>query len=455
MRFTRRLLDRRAAAAVAVVSLLPTALVSASCAASDATPGFDPTDAAPETSRSDAAVGNDAGELDASRDVEAFDATARSVECASAHCATSLSTVQTTGAWDDYTEGFCALLQDGTVACWGTDRGGQLGRGDEAGALGSSSTPQRVVGLSNVSALDHTCAVEKDGTAWCWGTGPFVRSDAAAVTTERTPVKLPIPPAKKVATGRTAACAIVGEGVFCWGQNDNGQIAPAKVAPFNAVLEPREVPLPAGAPLRDLIVGRASFVLREDGTATSWGANPPLARVSSLFPDPYPLQIGLSGVSSLDNVSENACATAGGTGYCWGNVISLWNSTDRAIPEPVVAPEPLVQIATTDAWSSYDTATSTAVAHPQRWCATAASGAVYCWGYNASGQAGDGTNDHAYHAVKVTGLPAPAVQVKTLPDSTCALLTNGSIFCWGSNGYGQLGNGTGQGSRVPQEVVLP
>jgi alpha-tubulin suppressor-like RCC1 family protein len=84
------------------------------------------------------------------------------------------------------------------------------------------------------------------------------------------------------------------------------------------------------------------------------------------------------------------------------------------------------------------------------------SGAVYCWGYNAGGQAGDGTKEHAYEAVKVVGLPAPASQVKTTPDATCALLTSGKVYCWGTNLYGQLGNGLLKDpSPVPQEVVIP
>jgi len=85
-----------------------------------------------------------------------------------------------------------------------------------------------------------------------------------------------------------------------------------------------------------------------------------------------------------------------------------------------------------------------------------ASGSVYCWGNNASGQAGDGTKEYAFEAVKVEGLPEPAAEVKTTADTTCALLTNGKVFCWGANYYGQLGNGEIKvRSLVPQEVVLP
>ena len=220
--------------------------------------------------------------------------------------------------------------------------------------------------------------------------------------------------------------------------------------------------MPPGAPIRDLVVGDAAFAVREDGTFVTWGANPPLARISPLFPDPYPVASVLSDVTTIDVADHNACTTTGGIGYCWGAVFPrvidpsiTGPRLERALPAPVVAPEPLVQIATTRAVILSRVGVVQTV-QPQRWCACAASGAVYCRGYNESGQAGDGTKNHAYDAVKVVGLPAPAAEVRTTPDASCALLTNGKVFCWGANFYGQLGNGKIKAaSVVPQEVVMP
>jgi len=434
------------------------AATAASCSSSDDEgtngPGpLDTSDAAPETSR----PGDEAdAEADAPplRDAAPFDAAPLPVVCASAPCATSLVTTIA----DEYparSEGYCALLDDGAVACWGTNAQSQLGRGDDA-AMGSSSTPARVVGVSNVTHLDHTCAVNASGEIWCWGKGPYLRS-AAANTTERTAVLLPLPPAKKVAMSVSTACALVDAGVTCWGSNASGIVAPYGAASLDSVLEPRAVALPAGAPVRDIVIGDAAFALREDGTTASWGANPPLGRVSSLFPDPYPTPTALAGITAIDVVADSACAVAGGTGHCWGASIDAspaLRRLDRAFPEPVVAPEPLVQIATTRSYITYGLGDP--LIEPYRWCAVSAAGSVYCWGLNASGQAGDGTKQHAYDAVKVTDLPAPAAQVKTMPLSTCALLTTGKVYCWGNNFHGQLGNGQLKGeSLVPQEVVLP
>ena len=202
--------------------------------------------------------------------------------------------------------------------------------------------------------------------------------------------------------------------------------------------------MPSGAPIRNVTVGEAAFVVRADGTTWSWGKNPPLGRVSSLSPDPLPSEISIRHVTSLDVAVGRACATLAGSGYCWGRTWTFDGQLDHALPRLVVAPEPLVHIATS------------MLAREYRWCAVGASGDVYCWGSNAIGQAGDGTKEHAYYTVRVKGLPAPAAQVKTTPTSTCALLTTGKVYCWGSNAYGQLGSGMFKvPSLVPQEVVLP
>lgn len=457
MRFTRRLLDRRSSSALVVVSTSAIALAAWSCASDDEPGRVD----SPDASSDVASPPQDAAEdtYVQPRDAAVEDAAALPVVCASSSCATSLVTTlgPSTGS---RAEGFCVLMQDGTVVCWGANDAGQLGRGADVGTQ-DSATPARVVGLSSIASLNHTCAVNENGGAYCWGTGPFLQSDADTMTTERTPVKLPLPNAKKVAVSGETACAVVDSGVLCWGSNADGQVAPLDVEPRSATLAPRSIPIAAGAPIRDLIIGRATFLLRDDGTLETWGANPPLGRRSPLFPDPNPRPIALGDFSAMDLTNDSACAAARGIGYCWGSIIPKASDPPltgpnlaNALPEAVAVPEPVAQIATTPNVVNDDF--GTLISQPQRWCAATTLGNVYCWGYNASGQAGDGTKDHAYKAVKVAGLPAPVAQVKTTPDATCALLTTGKVFCWGSNFYGQLGNGKLKvASLVPQEVVLP
>lgn len=442
----------RFGAAVALVIAACSALggAVASCSSEDPPSNGGAVDSGIEGSVTADVTTIDAGPDDATappqRDAAAFDFDGGPlpIVCASSPCATSLVTTGRTIFEDDSADrdGFCVLLNDRTVACWGANRRGQLGRGDDAGA--DSPNAARVIGLSDVVQLDHTCALDTSGAIWCWGTGPYLQNDAGMTTTERVPVKLPVPPATSVSVGAEVGCALAGGAVLCWGSNSSGQLAPFDVVPSSDSLPPREIAIPPGAPVRSVVVGTATLVLREDGTTVSWGTSPLLARVSSLNPDSYPDSVALNDISSIDLTGDVACATALGTGYCWGaDRYGFNNVIPRPLPEPVVTPEPLVQIARPP------------VGRP-RWCGVGATGAVYCWGENSGGQAGDGTKDHAFHAVQVKGLPAPAAQVRTTQNATCALLTNGKVYCWGTNYYGQLGNRMLKvPSLVPQEVVLP
>jgi len=86
-------------------------------------------------------------------------------------------------------------------------------------------------------------------------------------------------------------------------------------------------------------------------------------------------------------------------------------------------------------------------------CASSRAGAVFCWGSNADGQLGNGTNTKSLTPVPVTGLSSGVVGVTTGQDFTCALTQAGNVMCWGSNTTGDLGNGTTNDSNVPVQVL--
>jgi alpha-tubulin suppressor-like RCC1 family protein len=433
MRSTRRLLDRWPPAALTLLACAAAAVASTASCSSEHDAGFELDAGVDAPFDSEPGVDGEADAVSKPDDGGPFDGGLAPITCDSSPCAVAL--VTTTD------EGFCALLQDGTVACWGANDVGQLGRGEIS--VGSADA-ERVIGLADIVELDRTCAVDKAGAAYCWGKGPFHAGDFATTTTA-TPVKLDIPPVKRVSAYGETACALGDSGVLCWGSNVNGQVAAydGSAEPY----PPTPIALRAGAPIRTITINETAFAIREDGTTESWGANLLLARQSPLSPDPHPLPAGFGPIDTVDVAERRACVASRGDAFCWGEDVG---------PElrRTVMTEPVVQISTTK------------VVHagtqwvpkikPARWCALTGDGAVYCQGENGLGQAGDGTFDHATRPVQVRGLPAPAARVKTTWEATCILLVDGKVYCVGNNYYGQLGNGIlRRPSLEPVQVSLP
>ena len=87
-------------------------------------------------------------------------------------------------------------------------------------------------------------------------------------------------------------------------------------------------------------------------------------------------------------------------------------------------------------------------------CALLSDTTVKCWGFNSSGELGDGSTTNASTPVVVQNAVTGAVlsgvtAIAGGADDTCILLSGGAVQCWGFNGNGSLGNGTMTDSRIP------
>ncbi len=85
--------------------------------------------------------------------------------------------------------------------------------------------------------------------------------------------------------------------------------------------------------------------------------------------------------------------------------------------------------------------------------ALAADGTVWAWGYNATGQLGDGTVTNSTTPKQVPSLTG-VTAIAAGGDFSLALKSDGTVLAWGNNGKGQLGNNTFGASRVPVQVLM-
>lgn len=161
--------------------------------------------------------------------------------------------------------------------------------------------------------------------------------------------------------------------------------------------------------------------------------------------DPVPVSGLHTGVKSIVSGDHHVCAlTNGGAVKCWGDngVGQLGDGTTMLRRTPVEV-------------AGRGFGVSAIAAGCNHTCAIV-SGDVYCWGENRAFQLGDTTNKSRTKSTKVVGLDRGIISVEAGGEHTCALTASGAPRCWGSNAYGRLGDGTNAPApRAVSVVGLP
>lgn len=292
-----------------------------------------------------------------------------------------------------YSGHMCALRDDRTVWCWGLGSSGQLGNGFNS----TSRTPVQVSNLTNVQSIvggyRHTCAIKTDGSMWCWGEGGAVGYGQTGNKNVPTQVIGMESGVIGMAAGASYSCAAKSDGsVKCWGANGNGRLG--------------------------------------DGT-TNTALSP--VNVS-----------GLTNVIAMTGGYDHTCATKSDrTVWCWGA-----RAFGQLGDGPNTGGDQLTPVQVTGLTDAY--VLSTGDHHN---CAVKLDRTVWCWGKNSDGQIGDGTKANAVVPKKVLNIDNASSVTAIGYNHTCATKIDGSAWCWGNNGSGQLGNNQlGTPSLVPVRV---
>ena len=344
----------------------------------------------------------------------------------------------------------CAVDGSNVVTCWGNNFQGQLG----LGVPGYLSVPQAMSGfLLGVTGLgmgtSTNCAILSDGRTQCWGAGKSGTIGDAAARDQSVPTLTNNIPsgATAVSVGDSSACAVVSGGLKCWGANTGGELG---IGNQNQTNVPVDVPgLTSGVTGVALAHRDTRTCAIVSGGVECWGSggNGKLGNgdvSGTTQPSPHYVA-GLpasSGVTKIALGDDHACALAGGAVLCWGN-----NNTAQ------------LGIATTTAYSA---TAVTAVASgatdisagTNATCAVVG-GAAQCWGYEGNGRLGNGAGAGVSHStpVAVTGLSSGVTAITQGDLTGCALLSGGTVKCWGDGLEGKLGNGSTGNQSSPVTVV--
>lgn len=361
-------------------------------------------------------------------------------------------------------EHVCGVTATGAAYCWGLNNVGQLGSGTKAAPNTCQGAPcsEVPVGVSGgltfteVSAGSYyTCGVSAH-TAYCWGSGP-------PTTNSATPVAVPGGLAFiSVSAGYAHACGVTSTGAaYCWGSNSAGQLG-------NGTTTDSTTPVAVSGGLAFAAVSAGGSGLGDgytcglttSGAVYCWGDNS-VGELGNGTTTSSTVPVLVSGGLTFASVSAgggpHTCGvTSTGAAYCWGDnsVGELGNgtSTNSTVPVPVSGGFTFTAV---DARNGHS-------------CGVASAGTAYCWGYDAQGQLGNGT----YGPGLCSG-PGGSVACSRTPFAvsggltfatlsagwfhSCGVSKTGTGYCWGYNGYGDLGSSTPTlgGRPYPGPVLGP
>ena len=339
----------------------------------------------------------------------------------------------------------CEVTTGGTVHCWGDNSSGSLGNGTNTESTAPVAVSGALTFQSVTAGLAYSCGVTTAGDAYCWGDNSAGTLGNGSLTSTNVPVAVFGGfTFASVTAGSYHSCGVTTAGAaYCWGDNRFGQLG-------DGTRTTSVVPIAISGGLTFQSVTAAfyhSCGVTTAGAAYCWGSSTSaqLGDGTSTLGNPVPVPVsgGLTFQSVTAALTHSCGLTTAGAAYCWGNNTfgQLGNGTFTVglVPVPV---------------SGGLTFESLTAGHSHS-CGVTTAGAAYCWGNNGLGRLGNGTMTASNVPAAVSGgLTFQSVTISPgmmggSSAHTCGATTDGDRYCWGSNGSGQLGDGTKTDRNVP------
>lgn len=349
--------------------------------------------------------------------------------CVAGTCETCIDTVVAGSSHS------CVRRVNGTASCWGSNGGGQLGNGTTVttGSPVSVQSPEPIAQLE--AGQSSTCMVAEGGTAYCWGGNAYGQLGTGSTAAVNVPHAVSnLTGTSRISTGMGHSCAVAGGQVYCWGDNLYGRLGTGPGSPSTTTPAMTDG-LNDGI---DVAAGNYhSCAIRLGGALFCWGDNATggvgeSSQQKIKFYSPVQVSGMTTGVQRVSAGDGHTCAILDtGDLYCWG-----YNGTGQ-----VGIGSTEIQMLPKKVWGVSGGAIDVSCGS-FRTCAIATDGTARCWGANTFGSAGVGSSaDYITSPTSVQGLPTTARRIAVGYNHTCALLTDGTVWCWGDNMSGQLGQG--------------
>jgi alpha-tubulin suppressor-like RCC1 family protein len=256
----------------------------------------------------------------------------------------------------------------------------------------------------------------------------------------------------QIATSNSDGYALTSDGaVWAWGVASFGELGNGTRPAYST--RAVKVDFPTGvriATLANPMPFDGALAIDTQGHAWGWGLNADGDLCLSSLTELRPVELALRDVTLAAGARTHSLVDSGGKIYACGSgaygVLGTGSPTNSSVPVPVVGlPGSLSVTALTSSWEGSG--------------ALLSNGSYYNWGYNAAGQLGNGSTANSDVPVQVP-LSEPVRQVfqggsGPKNGQSVAILTNGTVWAWGDNDRGQLGNGTRTNSDVPLRVDVP
>ncbi len=269
------------------------------------------------------------------------------------------------------------------------------------------------------------------------------------------PVAVTVPgTVTEIGTSNSAEYALLTNGsLYAWGLGTQGELGDGSWV--NSFTQPVRVRFPRGVKIAyiptDAMPYDTGLAVDTKGRAWGWGENGGGEFcLGNRKTHATPVELPLAHVTALAGASHHAVYDADGTVYACGQNLDgtlgdgSWQSSTT--PRKVAG---LGRSSVTQLVASFANAG-----------ALLSNGEYFDWGYDANGQLGDGRAGRASDVPVRVDLPHPVTRVAlggSIWDNgqTLALLSNGSLWAWGANFSGQLGDGTTKSRSAPVHVYVP